>query len=73
MNPRKVVGLVAIVALAKLAFGSHHHRMGEHGRRSWEDRVAEMHRELHRRDADATAAAATAAAAPAATAPAEGA
>jgi hypothetical protein len=67
MNPRKVVGLVAIVALAKLAFGSHHHRMGEHGRRNWEDRVAEMHRELHRRDAEgATATAAAAPAAPAA-------
>jgi hypothetical protein len=53
MNAKKVLGLVAIVGFAKLAIGSHHHRMGSRGRADWQDRVAEMHRELHRRDAEA--------------------
>jgi hypothetical protein len=55
MDGRKILGLVAVVAVAKLAFGSHHHRMGRRGRADWQDRVAEMHRELHRRDAEAQA------------------
>jgi hypothetical protein len=73
MNPRKILGLVAIVALAKMAFANHHHRMGPRGRGEWQERVAELHRELHRRDAEAAQeTAATAAPSPAAaTAPAE--
>jgi hypothetical protein len=52
MNGKTVLGLVAMVGIAKLAFASHH-RMGPRGRSDWQDRVAELHRELHRRDAEA--------------------
>ena len=63
MVGRKILGLIAIVGLAKLAFGGHRHgagargfgshRMGPQGRGEWQDRVAAFHRELHRQDAEA--------------------
>jgi len=53
MNGRKILGLIAIVGLARMAFGGHHHSMGPRGRSNWQDRAAEFHRELHRRDAEA--------------------
>ena len=55
MNGHRILGLIAVVGLAKLAFGSHRHRMGPQARGNWQDRVAELHRELHRRDAEANA------------------
>lgn len=55
MNGHRILGLIAVVGLAKLAFGSHRHRMGPQARGNWPDRVAELHRELHRRDAEANA------------------
>ena len=55
MNGKTILRLIAIVGLAKLAFGAHHHRMGGHARGNWQDRIAELHRELHRRDADLVA------------------
>ena len=58
MNGNRILGLIALVGLAKLAFGGHRHRMGRQAHGNWQDRVAELHRELHRRDAEATAQAA---------------
>jgi hypothetical protein len=53
MNGKGILKLIAVVGLAKLAFGSHRHRMGSQRRGNWQDHVAELHRELHRRDAEA--------------------
>jgi hypothetical protein len=55
MNGNKVLGLIAVVGLAKLAFGNHHHRMGPKARGNWQDRIAELHRELHRQNAEVDA------------------
>lgn len=55
MNGNRILGLIAVLGLAKVAFGSHRHRMGPQARGDWHDRVAELHRELHRRDAEANA------------------
>jgi len=55
MNGHKILGLIAIVGLAKLAIGKHHHGMGPRAHGNWPDKVAELHRELHRRDAEAGA------------------
>ncbi len=59
MNGKTILGLVAILGVAKLVFVGHHHRMGPRGRGEWQDRVAELHRELHRRDTEANLDAAT--------------
>ena len=55
MNGKSILRLIAVIGLAKLAFGAHHHRMssGSRGRNQWHDRIAELHRELHRSDAEA--------------------
>src|SRR3954451_4815705 len=53
MNEKGILKLVAVVALAKLVIGSHHHRMGTRNHGNWHDRIAELHRELHRSDAEA--------------------
>ena len=55
MNGHRILGLIAIVGLAKVAFGSYRHRMRPPARGNWQDHVAELHRELHRRDAEANA------------------
>ena len=55
MHGHRILGLIAVVGLVKLASGSHRHRIGPHARGNWPDRVAELHRELHRRDAEANA------------------
>ena len=55
MNGHKILGLIAVVGLAKLAMGHHRHGMGPRARGNWPDKVAELHRELHRRDAEANA------------------
>ena len=54
MNGKSILGLILVLGFAKMAFGSHRHRMGAgaQGRNHWQDRVAELHRELHRRDAE---------------------
>jgi hypothetical protein len=54
MNGKGILKLIAVVGLAKLAFGSHRHRMGPQRRGNWHDHVADLHRELHRSDAEAT-------------------
>ena len=63
MNGKSILRLILVVGLAKMAFGSHRHRMGAgaKGRDHWLDRVADLHRELHRRDAEAEAGSARAA------------
>jgi hypothetical protein len=57
MNGKSILRLIMVVGLAKMAFGGHRHRMGggAQGRERWLDRVADVHRELHRRDAEAEA------------------
>jgi hypothetical protein len=53
MNGKLILKLIAVVGLAKLVLGSHGHRMGVKQRGNWHDRIAELHRELHRSDAEA--------------------
>ena len=53
MNGKGILRLIAVVGLAKLVIGSHRHRMGPQQRGKWHDHIAELHRELHRRDAEA--------------------
>lgn len=57
MNGKKILGLIAIMGLAKMAFIHHRHPMGmgSDRRETWFDHVADLHRELHRRDAQAAA------------------
>jgi hypothetical protein len=54
MNGKGILKLIALVGLAKLAIGSHRHRMGPQSRGNWQDHIAELHQELHRRDAEAS-------------------
>lgn len=53
MNGKGILKLIAVVGLAKLAIGGHRHRMGPQQRGKWHDHIAELHRELHRREAEA--------------------
>lgn len=55
MNGKGILKLIAVVGLAKLVMGSHRHRMGRQKRGNWHDHIAELHRELHRSDAEANA------------------
>jgi hypothetical protein len=57
MNGKSILRLIVVVGLAKMAFGAHRQQMGAggKGRDHWLDRVADVHRELHRRDAAAEA------------------
>jgi asparagine synthetase B (glutamine-hydrolysing) len=55
MNGKGILKLIAVVGLAKLVMGSHRHRMGPRQRGNWHDHIAELHRELHRSDAEANA------------------
>ena len=55
MNGKKIFKVIAVVGLAKLVMGSHRHRMGTRQRGKWHDHIAELHRELHRSDAEAMA------------------
>ncbi len=57
MNGKGILKLIAVVGLAKLVMGSHGHRrgMGTKQRGNWHDHIAELHRELHRSDAEANA------------------
>jgi hypothetical protein len=55
MNGNKVLGLIAVLGLAKLASHGHRHRMGPQAHGNWQERIAELHRELHRRDAETDA------------------
>ena len=53
MNGKKIFKVIAVVGLAKLVMGNHRHRTGASQRGNWHDRIAELHRELHRSDAEA--------------------
>ena len=53
MNGKKIFKVIAVVGLVKLVVGSHRHRMGARQRGNWHDHIAELHRELHRSDAEA--------------------
>ena len=53
MNGKKIFKVIAVVGLVKLVMGSHRHRMGTTQGGNWHDHVAELHRELHRSDAEA--------------------
>ena len=55
MNGKKILKVIAVVGLAKLVMGSHRHRTGTRQRGNWHDRIAELHRELHRSDTEAMA------------------
>ena len=53
MNGKGILKLIAVVGLAKLVMGNHRHRMGPQKRGNLHDHIAELHRELHRSDAEA--------------------
>lgn len=64
MNGKTILKLVAVVGLAKLVMGGHRHRMAPQKRGNWQNHIAELHRELHRRDAEAGSQASQAASTP---------
>jgi hypothetical protein len=57
MNGKRMFRVIAVAGLAKLVIRRHRHRMstGAGQRGNWHDRIAELHRELHRNDAEANA------------------
>ena len=55
MNGRRILGIIAIVGLAKMVFAGHRREFADERRERWMSHVAEFHRQLHRRDAEANA------------------
>lgn len=51
MNGKSIVRVLLVAGLAKAVFGGHRHGMaGRHDK--VRDRIVQMHREFHRRDAE---------------------